>query len=123
MFNPEYGMPYETDVNQYETEEERRRRLAQEAEAAMPVKQTITYDPKTGAQKVRIEGGASNLTAANPATPTVAAPIDPDDTYQRMLQAESGNRQFTPQGGVVTSPRGALGAGQVMPATAMQPLS
>ena len=121
MFNPEYGMPYETDVNQYETEEERRRRLAQEAEAAMPVKQTITYDPVTGAQKVKIEGGASNLTNANPATPTVSGPVSPDDIYNRMIQAESGGRQFNAQGGVLTSPRGAMGAGQVMPATAMQP--
>jgi hypothetical protein len=121
MFNPEYGMPYQTDVNQYETEEERRRRLAQEAEANMPVKQTITYDPKTGAQKVRIEGGASNLTSANSATPTVAGPVSPDDTYQRMIQAESGGRQFNAQGGVLTSPKGAMGVGQVMPSTAMQP--
>jgi hypothetical protein len=121
MYNPEYGMPYETDVNAYETEEERRRRLAQEAEAAMPVKQTITYDPKTGAQKVKIEGGASNLTSANSATPTVAGPVSPDETYQRMIQAESGGRQFNAQGGVLTSPKGAMGVGQVMPATAMQP--
>jgi len=121
MFNPEYGMPYQTDVNAYETEEERRRRLAQEAEANMPVKQTITYDPKTGAQKVRIEGGASNLTSANSATPTVAGPVSPDDIYNRMIQAESGGRQFNAEGGVLTSPKGAMGVGQVMPATAMQP--
>lgn len=117
MYNPEFG--YGTEV--YETEEERRRRLAAEAEAAMPVKQTITYDPKTGAQKVKIEGGASSLTSANPATPTVTGPVSPDETYQRMIQAESGGRQFNAQGGVLTSPKGALGVGQVMPATAMQP--
>jgi hypothetical protein len=121
MFNPEYGMPYETDVNQYETEEERRRRLAAEAEANMPVKQTVTYDPKTGAQKVKIEGGAVNLSAANSATPTVTAPVAPSDIYNRMVQAESGGRQFNAQGGVLTSPKGAMGVGQVMPATAMQP--
>jgi len=120
MYNPEFGInPYGTET--YETEEERRRRLAAEAEANMPVKQTITYDPKTGAQKVKIEGGASNLTSANPATPTVSGPVSPDDTYQRMIQAESGGRQFNPQGGVLTSPKGAMGVGQVMPATAMQP--
>jgi hypothetical protein len=121
MYNPEYGMPYETDVNQYETEEERRRRLALEQEQNTPVKQTITTDPVTGAQKVKIEGSAYNLSAANPATPTVTGPVDPADTYQRMIQAESGGRQFNAQGGVLTSPRGAMGAGQVMPATAMQP--
>lgn len=119
MYNQEYGDPYGTEI--YETEEERRRRLAAEAEANMPVKQTITYDPKTGAQKVKIEGGAVNLGPGNPATPTVSGPVAPDDIYGRMLQAESGNRQFTPQGGVVTSAKGAMGAGQIMPATAMQP--
>ena len=120
MYNPEYGIdPYGQET--YETEEERRRRLAAEAEANMPVKQTITYDPKTGAQKVKIEGGASNLTSANPATPTVSGPVNPDDTYKRMIQAESGGRQFNAQGGVLTSPKGAMGVGQVMPATAMQP--
>ena len=119
MYNPEYNDPYGTNI--YETEEERRRRLAEEAEANMPVKQTITYDPKTGAQKVKIEGGASNLTSANPATPTVSGPVSPDDIYNRMIQAESGGRQFNAQGGVLTSPAGAMGVGQVMPSTAMQP--
>ena len=119
MYNPEYNDPYGQDI--YETDEERRRRLAAEAEANMPVKQTITYDPKTGAQKVKIEGGASNLTSANPATPTVSGPVSPDDIYNRMIQAESGGRQFNAQGGVLTSPAGAMGVGQVMPSTAMQP--
>jgi hypothetical protein len=121
MYNPEYGMPYETDVNQYETEEERRRRLALEQEQNTPVKQTITTDPVTGAQKVKIEGSAYNLSSANPATPTVSAPVDPADIYNRMIQAESGGRQFAPNGQVLTSPKGAMGVGQVMPATAMQP--
>jgi len=120
MYNPEFGInPYGTET--YETEEERRRRLAQEAEANMPTKQTITYDNRTGAQKVKIEGSATNLSSMNPATPTVAGPVNPDDTYQRMIQAESGGRQFNAQGGVLTSPKGAMGVGQVMPATAMQP--
>jgi hypothetical protein len=119
MYNPEYTDPYGQDT--YETEEERRRRLAAEAEANMPTKQTITYDNKTGAQKVKIEGSATNLSSMNPATPTVAGPVNPDDTYQRILQAESGGRQFNAQGGVLTSPKGAMGVGQVMPATAMQP--
>ena len=120
MYNPEYGTDaYSTET--YETEEERRRRLALEQEQNTPVKQTITTDPVTGAQTVKIEGSAYNLSSANPATPTVSGPVSPNDTYQRMIQAESGGRQFNPQGGVLTSPKGALGAGQVMPATAMQP--
>lgn len=120
MYNPEYGIDaYGTEI--YETDEERRRRLAAEAEANMPTKQTITYDNKTGAQKVKIEGSATNLSSMNPATPTVAGPVSPDDTYQRMLQAESGGRQYNPQGGVLTSPKGAMGVGQIMPTTAAQP--
>lgn len=109
------------DFYAFETEEERRRRLAAEAEADMPTKQTITYDNKTGAQKVKIEGSATNLSSINSATPTVAGPVAPQDIYSRMIQAESGGRQFNPQGGVLTSPKGAMGVGQVMPATAMQP--
>jgi soluble lytic murein transglycosylase-like protein len=109
------------DFYAFESEEERRRRLAAEAEAAMPTKQTITYDNNTGAAKVKIEGSATNLSAANPATPTVAGPVSPDDLYKRMIQAESGGRQFNAQGGVLTSPKGAMGVGQVMPATAAQP--
>jgi len=109
------------DFYAFETEEERRRRLAREAEANMPTKQTITYDNKTGAQKVKIEGSATNLSQMNPATPTVSAPVAPEDIYGRMIQAESGGRQFGPTGQVLTSPKGALGVGQIMPSTAMQP--
>jgi len=64
-----------------ETEEERRRRLEAEAAAAAPgpvaptpVKQTITYDPVTGEQRMKIEGSVTDLSAANPFTPTVQAP-------------------------------------------------
>ena len=109
------------DYYAFETEEERRRRLAAEAEANMPTKQTITYDNKTGAQKVKIEGSATNLSSMNPATPTVAGPVAPQDIYGRMIQAESGGRQFGPGGQVLTSPKGAMGVGQIMPSTAMQP--
>jgi hypothetical protein len=57
-----------------------------------------------------------------PAAPQqVAAPVNPNDTYNRMIQAESGGRQFGPDGQVLTSPKGAMGVGQVMPTTAMQP--
>lgn len=51
----------------------------------------------------------------------VTGPINPEQMFQNLLQAESGTRQFTPQGQVVTSPKGAMGIGQVMPRTAMDP--
>lgn len=40
-----------------------------------------------------------------------------DDTFAKMLQIESGNHQFKANGDTVESPKGAVGAAQVMPAT------
>jgi len=51
--------------------------------------------------------------------PVVA--VAPDDIFQNQLRAESGNRQNDRQGQIMTSPKGALGIAQIMPATAMQP--
>ena len=69
-----------------ESEDERRRREEEERlriERETPVKQTIETDPVTGAQKVKIEGSAYNLSAANPLTPTVTGgpvqPVRPED--------------------------------------------
>lgn len=53
-----------------ETEEERRRRLA----AQQPVTEKITYNAD-GTQKVTISGTPEALSAANPRTPTVVAPV------------------------------------------------
>lgn len=117
-----------------ETEEERRLRLQREAQAAAqtpapppapvaptaekprPVKQTITTDPRTGQQTMKIEGSVQDLSSANPNTPTVMPP-----GFDRMLQVESGNRDFDAQGRPIVSPKGARYAAQVMPATARDP--
>jgi soluble lytic murein transglycosylase len=48
------------------------------------------------------------------------SPADDDATYARMLTAESHNQQTNPDGTPVTSPAGAVGIGQVMPATAQE---
>lgn len=106
-------------------EEERRReeeRLRLEAET--PTKQTVTINPD-GTKDVTISGSATNLAHMSQqsrarAMPIPTAPVAPD-TYQRMLQIESGNRDYTPAGTPVTSPAGAMFASQVMPATAAQP--
>lgn len=103
-------------IGQYESEEERRRR----EQANQPVKQTITYNPD-GTSEVTIKGTPESLSSANPNTPTVSGPVSPEETYQRMLQAESGNRDYTASGQPVTSPKGAMFASQVMPATAANP--
>ena len=117
-----------------ETEEQKRLRLQREAEAAaqaagpvtapvapvqdkmQPVKQTITTDPRTGKQTMKIEGSVEDLSPANPNTPTVMPP-----NYDKMLQVESGNRDFDAQGRPITSPKGAMFKAQVMPATAQKP--
>jgi len=129
-----------------ETEQERRRRELQaqmdaQARAAAasdeavasggglapveptPIKETRTIDPTTGEVKLKIEGSERDLSAANPNTPTYSGvrPVAPDDTFNRMIQVESGGRQFNPQGQVLTSSKGAMGVAQVMPTTAMDP--
>lgn len=130
-----------------ESEEERRRRElqaqmdAQARQAAIsdeavasggavapveptPIKETRTIDPATGEVKLKIEGSERDLSAANANTPTYSGavkPVAPDETFNRMMQVESGGRQTDAQGQVLTSSKGALGVAQVMPTTAMQP--
>ena len=57
-------------------------------------------------------------TAAN--LPVVQGQQSPE-TFGRMLQAESGGRQFNPDGSIVTSAKGAQGIAQIMPATGANP--
>ena len=102
-----YGTGLSTPVDPsflYETEEDRRKRLERERQ------QTVsTQTVETAAD------GTQTVT-----TKQVAQPVSPE-TYNRMIQAESGGRNFTPQGQPLTSPKGAMFAAQVMPATAAQP--
>lgn len=91
--------------NAFETEEERRKRLEQEAAQAEPFVQTVKTNPVTGQSTFEVKG-----------------PVAPGNAiYDRMLQVESGNRDFDDQGRPITSPRGAMFASQVMPATAANP--
>lgn len=106
-------------VGEYESDEERRRRLAAEA-AQQPVKQTITYNAD-GTSEVTIKGTPEALSPMNPNMPTVSGPVSPDETFRRMQQIESGNRDFDAQGRPITSPAGAMFRNQVMPATAAAP--
>ena len=73
--------------NDYETDEQRRRRLAEEA-AQAPVTQKITYNPD-GTQKMTISGTPEALSSAQPNTPTVTAPVNPAYN-QYIAQNESG---------------------------------
>ena len=69
----DYTMP----INGEDTEEERKRK-EQAAADAQPVKHTVETNPVTGEQTMKIEGNVKDLTAANPYTPTVTAPIAPE---------------------------------------------
>lgn len=97
-------------IGDFETEEERQKREEEQR------RQTVQTQTVTTAAD-----GTQTVTTKQVAQPTaVAAPISPD-TYQRMIQAESGGQNFTAQGQPLTSPKGAMFAAQVMPATAAQP--
>jgi len=55
-----------------------------------------------------------------PRAPVV--PVAPGNIFDRQIQAESGGRHIDPRTGqIMTSPKGALGIAQIMPATARQP--
>jgi len=101
----------------FETEEERRKRLEREAaqRGNTEVASTTVKSYADGSQEEVVK------TQIPAAQQQVTAPVNPNDTYNRMIQAESGGRQFNAQGGVLTSPKGAMGVGQIMPSTAMQP--
>jgi hypothetical protein len=106
-----------------ETEEERRKRLEREAaergntEVASTTVKSYADGSQEEVKKTQIPAPQE---APAPQAAPAPGPVDPN-TYQRMLQAESGNRQLGPDGQIMTSPKGALGAGQIMPSTAMQP--
>jgi len=93
-----------TDPFAYETEEERRKRLASEVKTKQEV---TTYGDGSQTRTVKEE-----IPAAGPVSP---------ETFARMQQAESGGRDFDAQGRPLTSPKGAMFANQVMPATAASP--
>ena len=59
-----------------------------------PVKQTITTDPQTGEQKVKIEGSARDLSAANPLTPTIVGPVSPEQQAQQEQQMAQQMAQY-----------------------------
>lgn len=101
----------------YETEEERRKRLEKEAANTLVGKTEVqTWADGSVTRKITEELPPTTSPLGQGVTP-----VAPDDLYQRLRQVESGNRDFTPSGQPVTSPAGAMFAGQVMPSTAAQP--
>ena len=93
-------------------EEALRKRLnVQQQEEPTPVKQTITTDPQTGEQKIKIEGSARDLSAANPLTPTVTGPVAP--TEQR--EAPPAPPQQQPQQQMVANQQRPVARQQQLP--------
>ena len=118
-------------------EEERKRKLAEEekqrqeelANQAVQTHKTTTYGDGSRTHTVTSEIPAPGpvMPQQAPAPQARAMPIPSNvqpvtpDSFQKIRQMESGNRDFTPQGTPVTSPAGAMFASQVMPSTAQQP--
>jgi hypothetical protein len=111
---------YTPNTNYYganESEEERRRREAQEQAQQQgglapiapiaplgaepePIKQTITYDPVSGEQRMKIEGNARDLSAENPLTPTLTMPgaVSPEQMeQQRQMEMAAQQQQVVEQ--------------------------
>lgn len=64
-------------------------------------------------------GQAPQAPGAAPTNPAVTGPqIQPGGLWDRQEQQESGGRQFTSDGSLLTSPKGAFGVAQLMPGTA-----
>lgn len=59
----------------------------------------------------------------NPSAPTAQGTANPDATWQKMLNVESGNRQFDKYGKPLVSRAGAVGKAQVLPKTGPQAAS
>ena len=109
-------------IGEYESEEERLAREKAEREAAqaqVQKQEVITRADGTQTVKTTQEVPAPVAPTVAQAAP-VAAPVSPN-TFGRMQQVESGNRDFDAQGRPITSPAGAMFRNQVMPATAAQP--
>ena len=95
-------------IGEFETEEERRQR----EEAAKQLAHKV--EVKTYGDGRQVQTTTQQIPAP------VAAPVSPD-TFARMQQAESGNRDYDAQGRPIVSPAGAMFRNQVMPSTAAQP--
>ena len=133
---------YDTFGNLVEDEEDRRKRELAAQQAQMPapavmanpmmaeqpvqpvkpspVKQTITTDPVTGEQKIKIEGSAQDLSADNPLTPTLAQPKMPLD--QQKINELTQYRQ-PPQATATPVNQPSMPVGTPLPPMGQQPRS
>jgi hypothetical protein len=109
-------------IGEYESEEERLAREAREkaereaAQAQVEKREIITRADGTQTVKTTQE-----LKPVASPTTSLSAPITPEQVFNNMIQIESGGQQFNKQGGILTSPKGAMGIAQIMPETARNP--
>ena len=112
-------------IGEYESDEERKKREQQTpTEVAGPVAPPAAPTEVAGPVAPPVAPPAVPTEVAGPVAPPVASaaqPISTNPTYGKMLQVESGNKNFNQDGTPVTSSAGALYAGQVMPSTAQNP--
>lgn len=115
-------------------EQQRQEQLARQQQLVQAEQQRRMAEAEAARRIAEAESGAaptSNLPAA-PAAPVVPTQmptrpgqqvggVDSAAIYQRMLQQESGNKDYLPNGKPVTSSAGALFAAQVLPSTAANP--
>ena len=130
-----------------ETEEERRRREQQEQQAQQfgapiepiaplaietaepdPIKQTITYDPATGEQRMKIEGSVEDLSPDNAMTPTVSMPgaVSPEQMAQQQQPMQAPVAQPGPGQQPQQLPPGVQmvnGRLQLAPTTPVEPMT
>jgi len=113
-------------LGDWETEEERKKREEELANTPVATQEIKTYGDGTVERTTTeeyapaIQPVAVRPVQQMPVAQPVARPVSPE-TFQRMIQVESGGRDFTPQGQPLTSPKGAMFSAQVMPATAANP--
>jgi len=87
------------NISQFATDPEAAIRQRLLDEKPTPVKQTITTDPETGAQTMKLEGSVEDLSSANSLTPTVSGPVVP-----AMGQGGAGKPGETAMGGTEPTP-------------------
>jgi hypothetical protein len=96
------------------------------SQAAVDIKPTVVnvegigpviVDPNTGKGFPAAAGAAGGYTPPRVGVPTAGA-LGGGNTFSRMIQQESGGRQFDRSGRPLTSSAGAIGIAQVMPKTA-----
>lgn len=103
-------------IGDYETDEERRIREEQEARAQEVAHKATVTTRNDGSQTVSTTQEIPQAQAV-----PAAGAVNPADVFNRIIQAESGGQQNGPNGQILTSPKGAQGMAQIMPATAANP--